>query len=183
MGEVNADTTLEELAAVVSSALQEADIDAVLGGGGAVAIYSTGEYMSKDLDFVTSERNANIAPVMEPLGFTLQGRQFIHPTARYFIEFPPGPLAFGDRYVENDATTYFQTQWGAIRIITPTQSVMDRIAWFVHGNDAQSRAQAILVARHQNVDWEAVNEWADADGIDGAVIDAIRAQVENNRQS
>jgi hypothetical protein len=128
MSTITEDTSLEKLAALVSTALQEAEIDAVLGGGGAVAIYSTGEYMSKDLDFVTSERNANIAPVMEPLGFTLEGRQFLHPTARYFIEFPPGPIAFGDRYVGNEDTTYLETKWGAIRIITPTQCVMDRVA-------------------------------------------------------
>lgn len=179
MTQITANTSLEEIAALISSALQESKIDAVLGGGGAVAIYSTGEYMSKDLDFVTSERNANIAPVMEPFGFTLQGRQFIHPTARYFIEFPPGPLAFGDRYVENNDTTHLETKWGTIRIITPTQCVMDRVAWFVHGNDAQSRAQAILVARHQEIDWDAINEWVEADGIDSAVIESIRDQAES----
>jgi hypothetical protein len=56
---------------------------------------------------------------------------------------------------------------------------MDRVAWFVHGNDAQSRAQAILVASHQDIDWNAIREWADADGIDLAVIESIRNQAES----
>jgi chaperone required for assembly of F1-ATPase len=54
---------------------------------------------------------------------------------------------------------------------------MDRITWFVHGNDAQSRAQAILVARHQEINWEAIYEWAENDGIDVSVIEAIERQA------
>lgn len=112
MSRITADTSLEEIAALVSSALQESEIDAVLGGGGA------------------------------------------------------------------EDTTYLETEWGRIRIITPTQSVMDRVAWFAHGNDAQSRAQAIMVASHQDIDWDAIYEWAYADGIDRAVVESIREQAE-----
>lgn len=177
MTQISAETSIEEIAALISSALEEAGIEAILSGGGAVTLYSSSQYMSKDLDFVTSERNAKIAPIIRPFGFELQGRQFMHPEAQYFIEFPPGPLAFGDRYVEGSETTIFKTDWGNIRIITPTQCVMDRIAWFVHGNDAQSRAQAILVARHQEIDWKAVYEWAESDGIDLSVIEAIKSQT------
>jgi hypothetical protein len=177
MSQVSAETSIEQIAALISTALEEAGVEAILSGGGAVTLYSSSQYMSKDLDFVTSERNSKIVPILEPFGFELQGRQFIHPEARYFIEFPPGPLAFGDRYVEGSETTLLKTDWGNIRIITPTQSVMDRITWFVHGNDAQSRAQAILVARHQEINWEAIYEWAENDGIDVSVIEAIERQA------
>lgn len=47
---------------------------------------------------------------------------------------------------------------------------MDRIAWFVHGNDRQSRDQAIMVARHQTIDWEEIRLWAEAEGIDQNLI-------------
>ena len=57
---------------------------------------------------------------------------------------------------------------------------MDRVAWFVHGNGAQARAQAIMVAKHQKIDWDAITEWADADGIDLAVIETIRDLAERN---
>lgn len=50
---INPETSLEELAAIVSQALAQAGIDAVLSGGGTVAQYSENEYMSADLDFVT----------------------------------------------------------------------------------------------------------------------------------
>jgi len=42
-----------------------------------------------------------------------------------------------------------KTQYGSLRIITPTQCVMDRLAWYAHGNDLQARDQAVLVAARQ----------------------------------
>ena len=99
----------------------------------------------------------------------------MHPDSSFFIEFPPGPLAFGNRYVDNSEATHLQTQYGVIRIITPTQCVMDRIAWYVHGNDLQSRDQAVLVARRNEIDWRAVKDWAQAEGINLESIESIQA--------
>ena len=138
-------TSLEEIAALVSQALERAGIEAILSGGGAVTQYSENEYMSTDLDFITTERNKRIAPILAELGFEPQGREFIHPESHFFVEFPPGPLSFGDRFVDNADTTTLETQYGPIRIITPTQCVMDRLAWFVHGNDKQAQDQALMV--------------------------------------
>ncbi len=171
---ITSETSLEEIAALVSQALDDAGIDAVLSGGGAVTLYSKNEYMSTDLDFVTTERNKRIAPVVERLGFIPRGREFEHPESRFFIEFPSGPLAFGDRYVDNSEATTVQTQYGAVRIITPTQSVMDRIAWFHHGADRQSRDQAIMVARQQEISWDQVFDWAQADGIELFIVQQIK---------
>ena len=53
MVEINGATTLEELAVLISEALEAAGIIATLSGGGAVSIYSNNQYMSHDLDFVT----------------------------------------------------------------------------------------------------------------------------------
>ena len=52
--------------------------------------------MSKDLDFITVARNKVIAPVIAELGFQPQGKDFVHADSKYFIEFPPGPLSFGN---------------------------------------------------------------------------------------
>ncbi len=48
---------------------------------------------------------------------------------------------------------------GTLRIVTPTQSVMDRLAAAIAWNDAQSREQAILVAANQEIDWEELRTW------------------------
>lgn len=48
---------------------------------------------------------------------------------------------------------------GKLRIITPTQSVMDRLAAAYARKDAQSRDQAIMVAPNQDIDWEVLKAW------------------------
>ena len=90
MSSITPDTSMLEIAVLVSEALEAAGISAVLGGGGAVSQYSDNEYMTTDLDFITIERNKTIAPVVAKLGFTLEGKDFHHPKSRYFLEFPPG---------------------------------------------------------------------------------------------
>lgn len=174
---ISKDTSMEEIAALVCEALERAGIEVVLSGGGAVTLYSENEYMSTDLDFITTERKKRITPVVASLGFQPRGREYVHPDSRFFIEFPAGPLAFGDRYVDNNEATRLRTSFGAIRIITPTQSVMDRLAWFVHGHDQQSRDQATMVAKHQTIDWQAVFEWAKAEGIDPSIVEEVREKA------
>lgn len=178
MGKISNQSTIEEIAVLVSEALERAGVDAVLGGGGAVGQYSKNEYESADLDFITTERNRVIAPIVAKLGFEPRGKDFHHPHSAVFIEFPPGPLAFGDRYVENSSATTLETQYGKLRIITPTQCVMDRLVWFIHGNDGQSWDQAVLVAKHQTIDWPELEEWAASDGIDRVHLDSLRELAE-----
>lgn len=179
MTRITAETSLEELATIVSETLTAAGITAVLGGGGAVTYYSDNRYMSTDLDFITVERNRTLAPVLAELGFSLKGKDFVHDSSKYFLEFPPGPLTFGDRYVDTCETVIVQTKYGELRIITPTQCLMDRLAWVVHGNDPQSRAQAVLVAKHQAIDWDDVYEWSRQEGIDADLIDSIQADAKS----
>jgi len=177
MGKITAATSLQEIAVLVSEALEKVGIPAVLSGGGAVTQYSENEYMTTDLDFITVERNKIIAPVVAKLGFSPRGKEFHHPDSRFFLEFPPGPLSFGDRYVDSSEATTLKTRWGSLRIITPTHSVMDRLAWFAHGNDPQARIQAVMVARRQKVDWNEIYEWAANEGMDREVIDEIREEA------
>ena len=51
---------------------------------------------------------------------------------------------------------------------------MDRLSWFIYHNDKQAREQAILVATQQEIDWDDVRSWADAEGADAALVDEIR---------
>lgn len=54
MSAITEDSTLLEVAALVSAELQNAGIAATLSGGAAVSIYTDNAYQSKDLDFVTA---------------------------------------------------------------------------------------------------------------------------------
>ena len=93
---------MAEVAAIVSGALEDAKITATLSDGAAVTIYSDNAYESADLDFVSSESNKVIEQVIKEIGFTQSGggRMFEHPGSDWYIEFPPGPLGFGDTYVD-----------------------------------------------------------------------------------
>ncbi|HEX9584519.1 MAG TPA: hypothetical protein VGB36_08465, partial [Gammaproteobacteria bacterium] len=58
---------------------------------------------------------------------------------------------------------------GKVRIITPAQSVMDRLIAAAVWNDTQSLEQALLVAEHQrdDIDWEELDRWVIQEGIRG----------------
>jgi hypothetical protein len=178
MRKITAATSFQEVAVLVSEALVDAEIPAVLGGGGAVTQYTNNEYMSNDLDFITVARNKVIAPVVAELGFQPRGKDFVHPDSDYFIEFPPGPLSVGDRYIDTSETALLDTKYGKLRIITPTQCVMDRLSWFIHQNDKQALQQAVMVAVHQDIDWDDVRHWAEGEGATAALVDEVRNAAE-----
>lgn len=160
---LDASTAIEQVAATVSAALAAAGITAVLSGGAVVQIYTSGLYVSRDLDFVTSAGHREIEVVLGRLGFVRQvGRHFVHPSCPYTLEFPPWPLAIGREVIR---------EWGtrpvgqlSIQILTPTQSVMDRLAAYYHWRDRQALDQAVAVASSQDVDLDAVRCWSTAEG-------------------
>lgn len=168
MSGITRDSSLLEVAALVSESLHKAGITATLSGGSAVSIYSENRYQSEDLDFVTTAMIAELTPVLVSLGFSHTGTrrlaQYTHPDIEWYVEFPPAPLAFGHLQVNPDHCTEIQTDVGKLRIISPTQSVMDRLAAALAWKDVQSRQQAILVASHNDIDWKALKEWFRQEG-------------------
>lgn len=174
MPAITHDTTLAELAAMVSEALEAAGIVATLSGGAAVSLYSENRYESSDLDFVTTALRDEIEQALAPLGFVHTGTPrlsvFEHPDADWYLEFPAAPLTFGSTYVDVTQYTRLPTRAGEIRIITPTHSVMDRLSAAAFWRDAQALAQAKLVAAHQAdlIDWPEIDRWVLAEGIASA---------------
>lgn len=166
-------TTLTELAAIVSDALEREGIIATLSGGAAVSIYSENRYVSEDLDFVTVALVKELRVALEPLGFKHTGTPrlsvFEHPKTRWYLEFAPAPLGFGGTYVDPSQCALVDTGPGKVRIITPAQSVMDRLIAAAVWNDTQSLEQALLVAEHQrdDIDWEELDRWVIQEGIRG----------------
>ena len=164
-------TTLTELAAIVSDALERKGIVATLSGGAAVSIYSDNRYVSEDLDFVTVALVEELRVALEPLGFKRTGTPrlsvFEHPKTPWYLEFPPAPLGFGGTYVDPSQCALIDTGFGKLRIITSTQSVMDRLIAAAVWNEAQSLEQALLVAEHQrdNIEWGELDQWVTREGI------------------
>ena len=115
-----------EVAMIVSEALKTAGVLAVLSGGGAVSIYSKNAYESSDLDFVSSAGIPQLDQVMTALGFSRRhGRHYEHPQCEWLIEYPPGPVMIGDEIVSDWVEK--AVTGGVIRMLSPTQCVMDRI--------------------------------------------------------
>jgi hypothetical protein len=181
MAKIRKDSSLVEVAAIVSQALSKAGIAATLSGGGAVAIYSDNKYQSHDLDFVTAAMIAELEPVLTSIGFVHTGvprlSQFEHPLIQWFLEFPPAPLSFGNLYADHKDCTVLHLSVGELRIITPTQSVMDRLAAAFAWRDPQSREQAILVAASQDIDWDALLVWFRNEGESDAEFERFRSAV------
>lgn len=179
---ISSKSTLLEVAAQVSDALRNAGIEATLSGGSAVTIYSENAYLSRDLDFVTSALIEDLIPALMPLGFRHTGisrlSQFEHPLIEWYLEFPASPLAFGHLQVDHRDCAVMELGVGKLSIITPTQSVMDRLAAAFAWHDAQSREQAILVAARQEVDWDALETWFVNEGESDAELTRFRNAVE-----
>lgn len=158
MTPIRSDLSREEVAAVVCDALDQAGIEVVLSGGAVVSIYSDNEYESFDLDFIRTGLSRAVAPVMEALGFEKTGRHWQHAESEFWVEFPPGPVQVGELVVTDFAER--RTPVGSLRILTPTDCVMDRLAAFYHWNDAQCMDQAIAVASRQPVDLDRIRSWS-----------------------
>lgn len=129
-----------------------------------VAFYSEGQYVSKDLDFVNMyfATRKKIRAAMEEIEFLEDGRHFVHPETKLFIEFPPGPLSVGNQIVSD--CIMVSSQSGSVRILTPADCVKDRLAAFYYWNDHQCLIQAQMVCKNQNVDIGEIEDWSKKEG-------------------
>jgi hypothetical protein len=155
---ISRDHTREEVAALVCEALDRAGIPVVLSGGAVVSIYSDNAYESFDLDFIRQGVARKVDGVMGKLGFRSQGRHWTHPDSPFWVEFPPGPVQVGDAIVRDFAER--QTRVGTLRLLAPTECVMDRLAGYYHWDDPQCLGQAIAVARRHDIDLGRIESWS-----------------------
>jgi hypothetical protein len=156
--------TQGELGAFVQSQLRKKDIEVILAGGAAVAIYSENRYVSNDLDLINiyGANRRKIRESMMEIGFFEEGRYFRHPDSQFFVEFPPGPLAIGEESVKDIVEKTLST--GILKMVSPTDCVKDRLAAYFHWGDQQSLVQATLVAQQQKIDVDEIRRWSLAEG-------------------
>lgn len=156
--------SMEELAAYVCSHLAKEGIDVVLSGGGCVAVYTKGQYVSFDLDFVEniSVGRSKLKKALGNIDFRESGRYFQHPHTEFFLEFPTGPLAVGDEPPQKIVVLKYET--GELKTLSPTDCIKDRLAAYFYWNDHECFEQAILVARSNEIDFEELERWAVKEG-------------------
>lgn len=130
-------------------------------GGAVVSIYSNGVYQSGDLDFVIRNLLQDKLPeVMKEIGFLKEGRHYRHPDCKHlFVEFPNGPLSLGE---EMDIKPKMFKEEGAIFfILSPTDSIKDRLASYIYYKSEEGLEQAVLVAKAQPFKKSEVKKWCE----------------------
>ncbi|HLC03418.1 MAG TPA: hypothetical protein VJK02_10305 [Anaerolineales bacterium] len=157
--------TQAELAAFIVSELDKAGIEVVLSGGAAVSIYTDNRYQSPDIDLIETglATHSQIQRAMRALGFQGVGRHFEHPDSAWLVEFPGGPPYVGGEPIGPVEEITFTT--GKLRLISPTDSVKDRLSAYFHWHDRQSLEQARLVAERKDVDLEELRRWSAKEGM------------------
>jgi hypothetical protein len=154
--------SIQELAALICDTLKREGLQATLSGGACAQIYSNEKYVTGDLDFVVNyfwpKNDAIIDKVMVLLGFERKGRIFINPSVSYSVEFPPGPLSIGEEYHITPSELKMET--GNLSLLSPIDSVKDRLTGYFYGNDAQCLEQAVLICQMNKVNMSEIRRWA-----------------------
>lgn len=154
---------IKELAALISEKLRGEGVDSILVGGACVSIYTNNKYKSFDLDFVTHAVIKEVTTLLAELGFQRESsRHFIRHDCPFFIEFVAPPAAVGKEPLKGEKK--LKTKFGTIVLMTPTDSVKDRLAAYYHWNDQQALEQAIMVAESQKINFHEVKRWSEKEG-------------------
>ena len=156
---------VERLAAAVADRLRRRGIDVVLSGGTCVALHAEGRYVSADLDFVLLHdvRRSAVAAALEELGFWPEGRVFVKAGAAATVDVLAPPPAVGREPI--GAVEERRVGRRILPLLSPTDTVKDRLCAFFHWEDRQALEQAVLVCRVARVDLAEVRRWARAEGM------------------
>jgi hypothetical protein len=109
---------------------------------------------------------------MAKAGFDRRTNQYFHPRARFYVEFPPGPLGIGrdHRIVPIELKVGHST----ILALSPTDSCRDRLAAFLHWRDQQNLKTAVQVALKNKVDLKRVRSWCASEGVPAGFDEFLR---------
>lgn len=154
---------IKDLAAIVTKTLAAKGIDALLVGGACISIYTNNKYESSDLDIISHVALKEISKALEEIGFKKKSsRHFERKNCPFFIEFVSPPAAIGNEPIKSQAV--IDTNYGKIVLLTPTDSVKDRLAAYYHWHDQQALEQALMVAEAQIIDLKEIQRWSYREG-------------------
>lgn len=168
-------SSLEVVAAVVSKALEQHGVEAVLTGGACASLWSGGRYSSLDLDFVViapARRRAQ-PDALASVGFVREGDRYVHPVVPFWVEFPRGPLAIGSDLSVRPVEIALGRR--RVRGLSATDSCRDRLAAFYFWSDRQGLEVAVWIARRNRVDMRRIRAWSRTEGHEAAYEEFLRA--------
>lgn len=151
--------TEEELWKHVASHLKRNGIDTVLVGGGVVCVYTKGLYRSGDIDLIVYSglMNKDKDLIMEQLGFKRQGKNFFREDCQFSVEFPSGPLGIGEDH--NIVPSERDHDGQTIKLLSPTDSVKDRLASYIYYSADECLQQAVMIAKRTPINTDKVRKW------------------------
>ena len=155
---------LGAVATVAGNALRREGITAVLTGGACANLYTGGRHQSVGADFIVGSpaSRAAVDLAMEKIGFARKGDRYVHAEARFYVEFPRGPLAIGTDY--RIRPVEWKTAYGRTLILSATDSCRDRLAAFYHWTDRQSLRVAVRIAVAHRVSLAKIRRWSIEEG-------------------
>lgn len=150
--------------AVVTQALLDRGVMAVLVGGGAVEFYTAGGYTTTDLDVITPSVS-DVESTMTELGFTKSGRHWQREELDVFIEMPTPPLdGSADKVVEVDM--------GDLRVfvIGVEDLIFDRLKAYEYwkSKDDGRWARRLMTLQQDTIDWEYLERRVADEGLQDA---------------
>jgi hypothetical protein len=163
MTKISKKMSLKEFAIFVASKLKEADIDVILTGGAVVSIYTNNKYRSRDLDFLSPTDHQSIKKAMYTLGFESSGKDFYHTDSDFTVEFPGYELVIGETAMRAEGKVKLENF--TLKLLSPTQCVMDRLSAFYHWKDIQSLKQALMVAKVHPINLGKIENWSKNEGM------------------
>ena len=92
-------------------------------------------------------------------------RYFKHPECSHlFLEFPRGPVEIGEEYPVTPDEINLDGR--KLRLLSPTDSVKDRLAGYIHWKSRANFDQALLICQRQKqrVDLGIVRNWCHREG-------------------
>lgn len=172
--EITNKTTISDLAAIVYDHLTKNGISALLVGGSVVSIYTDNKYESGDLDFISPNEHRDILEVMSKIEFIPKpkgNKNLSHPHCPITVEFPGRTVIIGG--TPEKVTHEVQINNVKVRMLSPTQSVMDRLAAYIAWQDIQGLDQAEWISERHPVDFEKIKRWAKAEGANDEQMKSI----------
>lgn len=150
---------------------KEAKTDIVIVGGSAIEVYTSGKYVSADIDLV-GER-PSIIRALERWGFHREGRLWSRPDLRLWVD-PVGRDYTGDlRRLREVSTPY-----GSVRLASVEDLIAKRLietkVWPRGGTELFDQAVALAAEYHDEIDWEYVTAVAGQDGAEDLVPEVRR---------
>jgi hypothetical protein len=98
------------------------------------------------------------------IGYSRKADFYVHERSRFPLEFPPAPLAIGDEVLRAWSTVRRRRQ--VLHVLTPFDSVRDRLASYLFWNDLAGMEQAahVHLARPRQVSLKRIAAWVAREG-------------------